>query len=108
MILDITKYLTEEQRRKACEATYRVSKINGRRYTENHQSPIDVALGYDGITLAPHGDRLADLLISLGQADDTLNEVKRIKEASRQYHDWWFGDAEPKDLYQAFNIRPIS
>lgn len=106
MILAIAKYLTEEQKRKASEATYRVSKINGRMYTENHQSPIDVALGYDGITLAPHGERLAGLLISLGQADDTINEVKRIRDASAQYHDWWFGDTEPKSLYEAFGIYP--
>jgi hypothetical protein len=101
LMYEIAKYLTDEQKRRACEAEYRsISMYSLRRRDGNGCCPMGLATG--GIAGAPVAYSVADAITNYSSPAWPL-----IESAARQFiYDW--DDGKITDLYEALGVERVA
>ena len=91
MTYAITAYLTDEQKRRACEATYTPRWKDGKlpRTRDGCRCPMAVALWPDGAESAPTIGHITRRLIDLGQIDETAQHQGLAKDHVGAFVDDW-------------------
>ena len=103
MTYAIAAYLTDEQKRRACEAVYVPLKADGRLPRANGCCPLGVALWPGESAACPIPISVFDRLVSLDQVIDTNRTLTVVIDGAADFMDAW-DKGEITDLYAALGV----
>ena len=103
MTYAIAAYLTDEQKRRACEAVYVPLKADGRLPRTNGCCPLGVALWPGESAACPIPISVFDRLVSLDQVIDANRTLTVVIDGAADFMDAW-DKGEITDLYAALGV----